>query len=157
MLVGQKREEAGSQVWRQDSSHVGHFKLLPLCSKDTSFFWRLQHQLTTKRNRNIKANDVNLISMARSTDFCFKTTYVCFCAYDRLYVAFNVLFVVRHPLEKQFPMSPPYPSEIIAFEPPPPLPLGISNDLPWGVYGYFLEPHNNCFCKIQLVGQKYRK
>ena len=25
-----------------------------------------------------KANDVNLISMARSSDFCFKTTYVCF-------------------------------------------------------------------------------
>ena len=27
-------------------------------------------------------------------------------------------------------MTPPYPSEITAFEPP--LPLGISNDLPWG-------------------------
>ena len=27
-------------------------------------------------------------------------------------------------------MNPPYPSEITAFEPP--LPLGISNDLPWG-------------------------
>ena len=39
-------------------------------------------------------------------------------------------------------MTPPYPSEITAFEPP--LPLGISNDLPWGGgggYGYFLEPH----------------
>ena len=36
-------------------------------------------------------------------------------------------------------MNPPYPSEITAFEPP--LPLGISNDLPWGGYGYFLEPH----------------
>ena len=36
----------------------------------------------------------------------------------------------------------PYPS-ITAFEPP--LPLGISNDLPWGGggggHGYFLEPH----------------
>ena len=52
------------------------------------------------KNRNIKANDVNLISMARSTDFCFKTTYVCFFAYDRLYVVFNVLLVVHHPLEK---------------------------------------------------------
>ena len=29
-----------------------------------------------KKNRNIKADDVNLMSMARSTDFCFKTTYV---------------------------------------------------------------------------------
>jgi len=37
-------------------------------------------------------------------------------------------------------MNPLYPSEITAFEPP--LPLGISNDLPWGGYGYFLEPHN---------------
>ena len=36
-------------------------------------------------------------------------------------------------------MNPPYPSEITAFEPP--LPLGISNGLPWGGYGYFLEPH----------------
>ena len=35
--------------------------------------------------------------------------------------------------------EPPYPSEITAFEPP--LPLGISNDLPWVGYGYFLEPH----------------
>ena len=34
---------------------------------------------------------------------------------------------------------PIVPSEITAFEPP--LPLGISNDLPWGGYGYFLEPH----------------
>ena len=50
--------------------------------------------------RNVKANDVNLISMARSTDFCFKTTYICFYAYDRLYVVFIVLFVVRHPLKK---------------------------------------------------------
>ena len=29
-----------------------------------------------KKNINIKANDVNLISMARNTDFCFKTTYI---------------------------------------------------------------------------------
>ena len=98
------------EVLEQDSSHVCHFKLFRLRSKDTSFFWRLQCQLTTKKKRNIEANDVNLTSMARSTDFCFKTTYVCFCAYDRLYVAFDVLFVVRHPLEKQFPMNPPPPT-----------------------------------------------
>ena len=38
-------------------------------------------------------------------------------------------------------MNPPYPLEITASEPP--LPLGISNDRPWGGggYGYFLEPH----------------
>ena len=28
----------------------------------------------SKKNRNIKAYDVNLISMARGTDFCFKAT-----------------------------------------------------------------------------------
>ena len=50
--------------------------------------------------------------MARSTEVCFKTSYVCFCACDRLYIAFSVLFVVRHALEKYFPMNPP---------PPPPL------------------------------------
>ena len=68
--------------------------------------------------------------MARSTEVCFKTSYVCFCACDRLYIAFSVLFVVRHALEKYFPMIPPHPSEITAFESP--LPLGISDDLPWG-------------------------
>ena len=43
-------------------------------------------------------------------------------------------------------MNPPYPSEITAFEPP--LPLGISNGLPWGGYGYFLEPHNKTISKL---------
>ena len=47
--------------------------------------------------------------MARSTEVCFKTSYVCFCACDRLYIAFSVLFVVRHALEKYFPMNPPPP------------------------------------------------
>ena len=85
-----------------------------------------------KKNRNIKANDVNLISMARSTEVCFKTSYVCFCAYDRLYIAFSVLFMVCHPLEKYFPMTPPPPPppELTAFESR--LPLGISNVLLWG-------------------------
>ena len=32
------------------------------------------------------------------------------------------------------------PLKSLAFETP--LPLGISNDLPWGRYGYFLELHN---------------
>ena len=48
--------------------------------------------------------------MARSTEVCFKTSYVCFCACDRLYIAFSVLFVVRHALEKYFPMNPPPPT-----------------------------------------------
>ena len=75
--------------------------------------------------------------MARSTEVCFKTSYVCFCACDRLYIAFSVLFLVRHPLEKYFPMTPPPPpSEITAFEPPPP--LGIFGDLPWGGGGVWI-------------------
>ena len=37
-------------------------------------------------------------------------------------------------------MNPPFSLEITAFEPPPP-PLGISTDLLWQGYGYFLEPH----------------
>ena len=76
--------------------------------------------------------------MARSTEVCFKTSYVCFCACDRLYIAFSVLFVVRHALEKYFPMTPPppYPSEITAFESP--LPLGISDDLLWGGGGVWI-------------------
>ena len=81
----------------------------------------------SKKNRNIKSNDVNLISAARSTDFCFKTTYV------SMFLCFRSIvhcYVVRHPLENSFPWTPPYPLEITAFEPP--LPLGISNDLPWG-------------------------
>ena len=32
--------------------------------------------------------------------------------------------------------------KILASVIPPPLPLGISNDPPWGGYGYFLELHN---------------
>ena len=71
-----------------------------------------------------KANDVNLISMARSSDFCFKTTYVCFvltidCTLLSVFCSWfvNLWKVVSH--------EPPYPLEIAAFEPP--LPLGISN------------------------------
>ena len=36
-----------------------------------------------------------------------------------------------------------FPFNILAFETS--LPLGISNDLPWGWYGYFLEPHLRAF------------
>ena len=51
----------------------------------------------SKKNRNIKTYNVNFISLARNNDFCFKSTYVsvflCFRSID-------VLYVVRHPLEK---------------------------------------------------------
>ena len=44
--------------------------------------------------------------------------------------------------------SPPS-GKVVSHEPPP-LPLGISNDLPWGVggYGYFLEPHNTTYFSV---------
>ena len=91
----------------------------------------------SKKNRNIKTYNVNFISLARNNEFCFKSTYVsvflCFRSID-------VLYVVRHPLEKLSPTKPSYPLEITALEPP--LPLGISNGLRGGGYGYFLEPHN---------------
>ena len=85
----------------------------------------------SKKNRNIKPNDVNLISVARSTDFCFKTTYVgMFLCFRSIIRCFQCFVRGPSPFGKQFPMNPPYPLEITAFEPP--LPLGISNDLPWG-------------------------
>ena len=83
----------------------------------------------SKKNRNIKAYDVNLISMGRSTDFFFKTTYV------SMFLCFR-LIVGSSPFGKEVSHEPPYPLEITAFEPP--LPLGISNDLPWGVGGVWL-------------------
>ena len=61
---------------------------------------------------------------------CFRSIVRCFQCFAR----------GPSPFGKKCPMDPPYPSEITAFEPPPP-PLGISNDLPWGEYGYFLELH----------------
>ena len=37
-------------------------------------------------------------------------------------------------------------SKNLAFKTPSPSPLGISNDLPWGGYGYFLKPHIDKKC-----------
>ena len=93
--------------------------------------------------------------MARSTDFCFKTTYVLgmFWCFRSIVHCFQCFVCGLSPFGKTFPMNPPYPSEITAFESP--LPLGISNDLPWVGYGYFLEPQNNFFSKkhMQVVIQ----
>ena len=69
---------------------------------------------------------VTLSSLARSTDFCFKTMYV------SMFLCFR-LIVASSPFGKEVSHEPPYPSKIIAFEPP--LTFGISNDLPWGVGG----------------------
>ena len=55
-------------------------------------------------------------------------------------------------LWKILSINPPYPLEITTIEPP--LPIGISNDLPWGGgggYGYFLEPHNEIFTSQHCI------
>ena len=44
-----------------------------------------------------------------------------------------------HPSENSS-LASYFPLKILAFETP--FPLGISNDVPWGEYGYFLELHN---------------
>ena len=76
---------------------------------------------------------------------CFRSIIRCFQCFVR----------GPSPFGKQFPMNPPYPLEITAFEPP--LPLGISNDLPWGGggggYGYFLEPHIVLISRTFLMKQ----
>ena len=124
MLGGRKRDEAGSLRRR--------LQLCPLFSIALTLFQRhiilleIVVLVNSKKNRNIKAHDVNLISIARSTDFCFKTTYV------SMFLCFR-LIVGSSPFGKEVSHEPPYPLEITAFEPP--LPLGISNDLPWGVGG----------------------
>ena len=124
MLGGRKRDEAGSLGTR--------LQLCPLFSIALTLFQRhiilleIVVLANSKKNRNIEAHDVNLISIARSTDFCFKTTYV------SMFLCFR-LIVVSSPFGKEVSHEPPYPLEITAFEAP--LPLGISNDLPWGVGG----------------------
>ena len=130
---------------RQDSSYVRHFQSFSTLFQRHIVLLEIVALANSKKNRKIKANDVNLMSIARSTDFCFKTTYVgMFLCFRSIVRCFQCFVHGLSPFGKQFPMNlpPPYPLEITPFEPP--LPLGISNDLPWGGggYGYFLEPHN---------------
>ena len=61
----------------------------------------------------------------------------------------------KHP-HQEFPRVPPPPGLINNYSSSP-NELWINS--PWGRMGYWLRGHegetNNCFCKIQLVGQKY--
>ena len=112
MLGGRKRDEAGSLGRR--------LQLCPLFSIALTLFQRhiilleIVVLANSKKNRNIKAHDVNLISIARSTDFCFKTTYV------SMFLCFR-LIVGSSPFGKEVSHEPPYPLEITSFEPPPSL------------------------------------
>ena len=99
----------------------------------------------SKKNRNIKAYNVNFISMARSTDFCFKTKtnrsiVCCFQCFVRGSSPFGK--VVSHetplPLGNYCPWTPPSPSEFPMVR---------------GGYGYFLEPHIIVFGLFVSDGQ----
>ena len=135
MLIGWKWDEAGSLGTR--------LQLCPLFSIALTLFQRhiilleIVVLANSKKNRNIKAHDVNLISVARSTDFWFKTTackYVFVLQIDRRFITL---------WQRSFPWTPLPLGNYCLWTP---LPLGISNDLPWGLggggYGYFLEPLN---------------
>ena len=120
MLIGRKWDEAGSLgtrlqlcllFWIALTLFQRHIVLLEIVVLANS-----------KKNRNIKAHDVNLISVARSTDFCFKTTA---CKY----VLCFRLIVGSSPFGKEVSHESPYPSEITAFEPPSP------SDFQWSSVG----------------------
>ena len=64
--------ETKPEVWERNSGWDRHFKSFSL----RSYLREVVALANSKKNRNIKAYNVNFISMARSTDFCFKTTYV---------------------------------------------------------------------------------
>ena len=132
MLGGRKRDEAGSLGRR--------LQLCPLFSIALTLFQRhiilleIVVLANSKKNRNIKAHDVNLISIARSTDFCFKTTYVSMFLCFRLIVG---------SWKRSFPWTPLPLGNYCLWTPPP------SRNFQWssvggggGGYGYFLEPHN---------------
>ena len=86
-------------------------KLCPpfwLCSKDTLFFFQIVALANSKKNRNIKANDVNLISMARSIDFCFKTMFLgMFLCFRSIVRCFQCFVRGLSPVGKYFPMTLP--------------------------------------------------
>ena len=124
---------------RQDSSYVRHFTSL----RRHIVFLEIVALVNSKKNRNIKANDVNLIWMVRSTDFCFKITYVgMFLCFRSSVHCFQCFVRGSSPFGKKFPVNPPYPTEITTFKPPSPLEFPMIFRGGWGGgYGYFLELH----------------
>ena len=115
MLAGRKRDEDKTPVM---SAILNRFDG---GSKNTSFFWRLYRKLTQRKTETLKLTMLTSCQWPGVPTFDSKQrTLVCFCASDRSYDAFNVVYVVRHPLENSFPWTspPPHSSEITAFEPP---------------------------------------
>ena len=133
MVIGRKRDKDKTPVMSTilnlfSTSFQRHIILLEIVALANS-----------KKNRNIKANDVNLISMARSTNFCFKTTHVgMFLRFRSNVHCFQRFERGLSPYGKTLAMKPPYSLEITAFEPPSPSEFPMT--FPGG-YGYFREPH----------------
>ena len=72
------------------------------------------------KNRNIKAYDVNLISMERSFIFCFKTTYVSISSFFGSIVCclfFSCFFTLW---KRSCPWTPSTPRKFLGLNPPPP-------------------------------------
>ena len=114
-----KGSETKLEVWGQDSSHVHHFKSFRLHSRHIVLL-EIVVLANSKKNKNIKANDVNLISLAGSTDSCFKTMYVRrFLCLRPIMSGFQCFVCGLSPTGKVFSHKLPLPSEITAFEPPP--------------------------------------
>ena len=104
MLVGQKRDE--------DKTPAMPFYIvsISLQRRIIAVLLVIVVLANSKKNRNIKSNDVSLISAARSTDFCFKTTYVgmflCFRSIVRCFQCFVCASVT---LWKTVSHEPPLP------------------------------------------------
>ena len=135
MLVRQKWDEDKAPVM---SAILNHFDFFP---KTHIVLLEIVALGNWKSNRNIKANDVNLLSMARSIDFFFKRTYIgmflCFGSIIRCFQCFGMWSVNLWKIDSH---EPPYLSEITVFEPPP-LPRNFQWSSLGGQYGNFLEPH----------------
>ena len=135
MLVRQKWDEDKAPVM---SAILNHFDFFP---KTHIILLEIVALGNWKSNRNIKANDVNLLSMARSIDFFFKRTYIgmflCFGSIIRCFQCFGMWSVNLWKIDSH---EPPYLSEITVFEPPP-LPRNFQWSSLGGQYGNFLEPH----------------
>ena len=105
VLIGRKWDEAGSLGTR--------LQLCPLFWIALTLFQRhivlpeIVVLANSKKTRNIKAHDVNLISLARSTDFCFKTRackYVFVLQIDRRSSPFGKEVSHEPPSPSEFPM-----------------------------------------------------
>ena len=135
MLIGRKWDKAGSLGTR--------LQLCPLFWIALTLFQRhivlleIVVLANSKKNRNIKAYDVNLISVARSTDFCFKTTACKYVFVLQIDCRFITLW------KRSLPWIPLPLGNYCLWTP---LPLGFPMIFRggWGAggYGYFLEPLN---------------